>query len=140
MSIVAKGTPPPLVTVDQQSLKGKGFTNSGVKQFSETIDDYSQRLLERSVHYGDVDKAEGMAAEITHDHVRSSAHSIAATFASPVPPKWVIFTQIGEYLATAAAGIGGGYLKEPWGIVTFALGVSVAVILVVLRLTKGKAD
>lgn len=129
-----------LTVVKDLSLTTRGFTNSGVKHFRETVRDYSQCLLERAVHYGDIVKADGMPAEITHDHVRSSAHSIAQGFGTPERPKWLIATQIGEYLGTAAAGVGAGYLKDPWGIVTFALGVSTAVILVAVRLNTWKTD
>ncbi|MBI1929613.1 hypothetical protein HYR99_35870 [Candidatus Poribacteria bacterium] len=135
-----QATKPSPVTVDTTALNTMGFTPSGLKHFRETVLDYSQQLLERAVHRGDADKAQGMEREITHDHVRASAHSIARSFGAPLCSKWLVVAQVGEYLSTAAAGVGGGHLDKPWGIICFALGVSMAVILVVVRLTRGKGD
>ena len=56
------------------------------------------------------------------------------------PPKWLIPANVGEYLATAVAGVGGGHLDKPWGIAAFGIGISIAVILVVVRLTIGRGN
>jgi hypothetical protein len=47
---------------------------------------------------------------------------------------------VGEYLFTGMAGIGGGNLKEQWGIITFGIGLCIAVILIVIRLTNDTKD
>jgi hypothetical protein len=128
------------VSVDEKQLRNKGFTNSGVTQFCESVRDYCRQLLDRAVHLGDADKAPDMEREITHDHVRGSAHSIARSFGTPPRSKWLITAHVTEYLATAVAGIGAGHLDKPTGIISFGVGVSVAVILVVVRLTHGKGE
>ena len=129
---------PPLINLDENILDSKGFTLSGKKQFTSTIRDYIGHLLERSLQYGNVDKADGLPVEVTHDHVRASAQSLTTADSRKSVSKWFIAAHVAEYLATAAAGIGGGHLDQQWGIITFGLGISAAVLLVVIRLTKGK--
>jgi hypothetical protein len=120
-------------------LDAKHFTASGKRQFTLTVADYVRQLLAKSIHFGEIDKADGLNAEITHDHVKASAHAIASSYSKPTIPMWVIVVQVLEYVATAAAGVGGGHLDKPWGIGTFGVGVSIAVILVVIRLTQSKS-
>jgi hypothetical protein len=134
------GSEAPLVTLNQAALDAKGFTNSGSQRFQSTVQDYAQQLLQRAVLFGEADKAAGMAAEVTHEHIRASALSISRSFGRPTQSKWLIAAQVGEYVATAAGGVGAGHLDKPWGIINFALGVSIAVILVVVRLTQGKGE
>lgn len=138
---MADPTPAPsVVDIKATELKAKGFTDSGVKQFSTTIGDYASTLLNRALNLGEADKAPNMPAEIGHEHVRAAAFSIARSFGTPSRSGWSIAGQVGEYLATAVAGIGGGHLDKKEGIVAFGLGVSVAVILVVVRLALGKGE
>ena len=125
------------VDVVESVLDTQHFTQSGKKQFVETVRDYADQLLSKSVHHGEIDKADGLDAEITHDHVRASSHSISASFGKPPVKNWLVPVNVFEYLATAAAGVGGGHLDTPWGIATFGIGISVAVVLVVIRLTFG---
>ncbi|EAQ82329.1 hypothetical protein DSM3645_01405 [Blastopirellula marina DSM 3645] len=127
-----------MINLDQDVLDAKGFTLSGKQQFSSTVHDYTDHLLERSLQYGNVDKADGLPVEVTHDHVRASAQSLTTADSRMAPSKWLIAAHVSEYLSTAAAGVGGGHLDEQWGIITFGLGISAAVLLVVIRLTKGK--
>lgn len=127
-----------IVEIDEAELKSQGFTHSGSKRFSSTVTDYAEQLRERATHRGDADKAPGMDREITHDHVRASAHSMAKTFGKPSKSRWLIATQVGEYIATAVAGVGGGHLDKSLGILAFGIGVSIAVILVVVRLTQNR--
>jgi hypothetical protein len=125
------------VTVNDNFLASMHFTSSGTRQFKDTVFDYSKQLLEKSVHYGEIDRADGLAPEITHEHVRASAHAMSASFRKATNPMWFIPANIGEYLATATAGVGGGHLDKPLGIAAFGVGISIAVILVVVRLTLG---
>lgn len=128
------------VSVDNAVLDVNHFTTSGKQRFAATVEDYSEQLLTKSVHFGEIDRASGLAPEITHDHVRSAASSISSTFGRAVPPKWYIPANVGEYLLTAASGIGAGHIDKPWGIVTFVLGIAAAVLLIVVRLTLGKGS
>jgi hypothetical protein len=129
-----------LITISKTELSARGFTTSGVKQFCDTIEDYANSLCTRSISHGEIVKAPDMPREITHDHVRASAHSLAAAAEPRTRPKWLMFTHVGEYIAMAAAGAGAGYLNNPSGILTFGVGLTVAVLLVMLRLNQVKAD
>lgn len=131
----------PTVTVSEEQLRASGFTeSSGVPRFTETVKEYSNLLFARAVHYGDVDKAPNLAREITHEHVRQAAFSIAKSYGKPAKSKWTTLGQIGEYIFTAVAGVGGGHLDNQLGIAAFGIGLTGAVILVVLRLTKNKSE
>ena len=127
----------PLALIKGESLDSLGFTASGTTQYRQTVEDYARSLAERSVSLGEADKAPGLAAEITHEHVRASAHAMARAFGSTPRSSWSVAGQVGEYMATALAGVGGGHLDKPSGIWAFAIGVTVTVLLVVARLTHG---
>lgn len=132
--------PPSLADVNQAELKTRGFTESGARQYSSTVIDYATRLFDNATHLGEATKAPNMPAEIGHDHVRSAALLIARSFGAPTRSGWSVVGQVGEYLATAAAGVGGGHLDKAPGIISFGVGVSVAVILVVARLATAKGE
>ena len=121
-----------------QELKEAGFTESGKSRYSATLAGYSEALFSKAVNYGEVDKAPDIPREVTHDHVRAAAHSIAASYGSPQRSKLAVFLQILEYVFTAAAGVGGGNLKESWGVPVFVLGVALAVVCFVVRSLKEK--
>jgi hypothetical protein len=116
------------------------FTPSGQVKYDQTVADYSRELLERAAQLGEIAKAPNMSAEVTHEHVRAAAHSIARTFGTPPKSKWMIAANVAEYIAAAVAGVGGGHLDKSVGIGAFGLGLTVAVLLVVVRLTHSKGD
>ena len=78
------------------------------------------------------------ALEINNENVRSAAHYIAASFRAPEKPKWMMPVQVGEYIGAAVAGVGAGHLESWWGIASFGIGLSLAVVLVVVRYSKSK--
>lgn len=121
-----------------QDLQHAGFTTSGAKRYQETVAAYSTALYEKAVVYAQADKATDTNLEVTHDHVRAAAHNITATFGRDQPSRLSVPIQIGEYVFTALAGVGGGSLKEPWGTPVFVIGVALAVILFVVRNTALK--
>jgi hypothetical protein len=131
---------PPLVTIANDQLVAAGFTANGCQNFQNTVREYSKDLLDRSVNVANLTKVENMRVEVTHEHVRTAATSLAQTFGKPSKSKWLIAGQIVEYLATAVAGVGGGHLDKQAGIIAFAVGLTVAVVLVVVRLTQSKAE
>ena len=128
------------VSLSEEQLKAAGFTESGTPRFTETVKEYSNVLFARAIHYGDVDKAPNLPREITHEHVRAAAVSMAKSFGKTAKSKWTTLGQIGEYIFTAIAGVGGGHLDNQYGIAAFGLGLSGAVILVVIRITKNKSE
>lgn len=130
----------PEIGISEDDLKTKGFTNSGAPKFIDTVKSYSTVLFEKSVHLGEVDRAANFPLEITHDHVRQAAHSIANTYGKPIKPKWVIFSQISEYILTAFVGLSANHLDKPFGIAGFGLGILIVGILIVTRLTKDRSE
>lgn len=122
----------------QQELQAAGFTLTGSKRYGDTVNDYSETLFKKSVIYGEASKADDANLEVTHDHVRAAAHNIASTFAKEKPSTWCLPVQIGEYLFTLGAGVGGGAYKETWGIPVFVACIALGVILFVVRNTTLK--
>jgi len=130
----------PTITTTDIDLENAGFTNSGKTKFKETIQDFSNQVFEKSVRYGDAEKGDGLEREITHDHVTTASLNISKTFNKKNKSNGLIAIQVAEYIFTGVAGIGGGNLKEQWGIITFGLGLGLAVILIVVRLTSTSKD
>ena len=128
------------VSLSEEQLRAAGFTESGTPRFIDTVKEYSNVLFARAIHYGDVDKAPNLLREITHEHVRAAAASMAKSFGKTAKSKWTTLGQIGEYIFTAIAGVGGGHLDNQYGIAAFGLGLSGAVILVVIRITNNKSE
>jgi len=120
----------------EQQLEEAGFTESGRSRYLKTVQDYSDEVFNRSVKYGELDKDQSSNLEVTHEHVRESAHSIARSYGKERPTGWAVFGQIGEYVFTAVAGIGGGNLSTSWGTPVFGLSLALAVILIAVRLSK----
>jgi len=128
----------PEVEIPEVDLAEAGFTNSGKTKFKETIQDFSNQIFEKAVRYGDAEKGDGLQREITHDHITAASSTISRTFGKKQKSSWLVASQVGEYLCTGVAGVGGGNLKEQWGIITFGIGLGIAVILIVVRLTNSK--
>ena len=117
-----------------------GFTPSGAEQFKDTIKDYSEILYHRAKSYAELSRINNSPIEITSENVRSAAHYIARSFGSPKKPRWLMPVQVGEYLGVAVAGVGAGHLDNPLGILAFGVGLTLAIILVVIRFSKIKED
>jgi hypothetical protein len=130
----------PDITLTLNGLDGQGFTDSGLPRFTETVNDYAKLLLHRSVQYGEADRAEGLPREITHDHVRAAAYSIAKSYGKTKVPGWAVPVQIAEYICTAIAGVGAGHLDKGIGILGFGVALAAAVILIVIRLVAAKGE
>lgn len=121
----------------ESELKQAGFTDSGAKRYIATSTAYCNELLAKSVALGDIDKAPDTATEVTHDHVRSAAEVISARGkGSQGQTLAQVWCQVGEYICAALAGVGGGELEKPWGVVVFGLSLTVGVILFVVRNTR----
>jgi hypothetical protein len=130
----------PTITVQEHELDDSGFTNSGKTKFKETIQDFCNQIFDKSVRYGDAEKGDGLGREITHDHVTAASYNTNKTFGKKSKNNWTIAGQVGEYIFTGLAGIGGGNLKEQWGTITFGICLGLAVILIVVRLTNTSKD
>ena len=116
-------------------LDQAGFTESGKSRYKNTSIEYSDTLFTKAAALGDMDKAKGMPREVTHEHVRSATHAIASSFGKEGNSRAVVFCQVGEYVAAAGVGVGGGKLDQTWGIFLFGLSILIGIILFVSRNT-----
>lgn len=119
-------------------LAASGFTESGARRYTHTTNDYCDQLFSKAIAFGDVDKASDAPREVTHDHVRSAAISLAAR--SYTTGKLQVAGQIGEYVFTALAGVGGGKLDKPGGVLLFGISLTIAAILVMFRIYRGRTQ
>ena len=122
----------------EKELTDAGYTESGRKRYAQTLADYVSTLHQKALGFATADKANDANVEVTHDHVRQAAHNIASSFGTERPSGWSIPCQIGEYLCTAAAGVGGGALSTGWGTPTLVISIALGVILFVIRQTSLK--
>lgn len=119
---------PPNLSLDPDNLNSDGFTASGEARFKDTIKDYSDTVYKKSVNYGELDKASNMPREITHDHVKSAAHSIAQSYGKNKPTKIQKFSQVVEYIAIAMGGAGTSHLDKTYGVIACVVGAILAVL------------
>lgn len=132
-----KAPPPQTFQIEAKDLVNAGFTQQGYLHVFAVLRDYEQELRKRAVAAAQADAAKGTQIEVTQKHVRQAAQDIAHSAATR-SPGWATWTQIGEYLGTAAAGVGGGHLDEAWGIATFGIGLTLGVVLFVIRQLRTK--
>lgn len=128
-----------LVQVDTSELATRGFTDSGIEQFERTVRDYGRELYRRSLHLAEASSSRDVSTEVTHEQIRAAARRMAKTFGQERSPGWLVYSRAGEYVSVAVAGAGASHLDNTGGIVSFVIGVSAAVVLVVVRLTQGKS-
>lgn len=110
----------PILIIENDNLTRSGFTQSGMDRYNKTINEYNKILFEKSVSQGDFDKAPDLAREVTHDHVKKAAYSIADSYGKPLKPKWLVIVQFFTYLSTGLVGLSSGYLNEGIGQFGFA--------------------
>lgn len=120
----------------KQQLVNDGFTDSGIARYVETLGDYSDSLHSKAKSYGEAEKADGMTREVTHDHVRAAAYTIAKSIGSKKASPWMVTAQVAEYVLTAVGAYALGNTAEPWGIPLFVIAAVVAGILVAVRLSR----
>jgi hypothetical protein len=120
-----------LIRVDAD-LKADGFTDSGLKRYRDTVKGFCDDLYRKALALGDRDRAADAPREVTHEHVRSAAQQIAARGDRSTTTGHHI-CQIGEYLCTAGAGVGGSNLNANWGIGLFGISLALGVILYLIR-------
>ena len=126
-----------LTSVDSTKLDESGLTQPAKTHFETAASDYASELLRRTVLQADADKAsDGDSTEAIAKHVRDAAYDLASNPPDrPVSP-WGIAGQVGEYLFTAAAGVGAGHLDKQPGQIAFGVCLALATILLVTRLAR----
>lgn len=126
------------ITIDETDLVNEGFTDSGKERYKKTIQDYSNIVFDKAITYGDVDKSPNLKREVTHEHVKGAAYSIANSYGKPTKPNWIIFAQIGQYLCTGLVGYFSSQLDDKAGIIGFVISFSVGAILFLVEKLKHK--
>ena len=129
---------PPNINITQVELTNAGFTNSGSLRYNKSVSEYSQILFEKSVTFGEIDKASNMNREVTHDHVKAAAHSIANSYGKPIKPKWLIPVQIGQYVFAVLIGISGGHLDKQEGLIGFVASFVIGTVLFIIEKANTK--
>lgn len=123
-----------------QELKEDGFTRVGIERYRATVKGYADEVHERSVAYGEADKPRDLNREVTHEHVRAAALSIASTYGRDrKSPLWVV-CQVIEYLFTAASAYALGNSTEPWSTPVFIISAVLAGILIAFRVSNSKSN
>lgn len=130
---------PDLTNIDDAQLRLERFTDPGIAQFKKAVGSYATELLKRSVLIADAEKLEGEDREGTGTHVRQAARDIAARPSRRPPSSLSIFGQVAEYVLYAGAGAGAGHLDKKPGIIAFGICLTLATILVVTRLVRGRS-
>lgn len=115
-------------------LHVEGFTQTGIERYKKTAKEFCELLFDRAIVFGDRDKLHGFRPEITHEHVRQAAETLAKR--KKPSSVWERVGNIAEYLCAILAGVGGGRLDQPWGQITCIAATAVGVILISVRLSK----
>jgi len=128
----------PPITISQTELTNAGFTNSGSDRYNKSVLEYGKILFDKSVNYGEIDKATNATREVTHEHVKAAAHSIANSYGKPIKPKWIMPVQIGQYLCAALVGLAGGHIDKTEGQIGFAVAFALGAILFIIEKSNSK--
>lgn len=108
----------PDISINGADLDSAGFTSSSGKgQYIKTVEEYSKILFEKSINFGEIDKAQ--AREVTHDHVKSAAHSIATSYGKPTQPKWLWIIKLLQYIFAIFVGVATNHLENLYGAIGF---------------------
>lgn len=120
-----------------KEIQDAGFTTSGATRYKAATTAYCDELFTKAVALGDRDKAADTPREVTHEHVRDAATSLALRGMERQDSINVWF-QIGEYLCAVAAGVGGGKLETAWGVALFGISLTIGVIFFVVRTFRSR--
>jgi len=126
----------PNITISDIDLNNAGFTISGKERYVKTVTEYSKVLFEKSVTFGEIDKAQ--TREVTHEHVKASAHSIANSFGRPAQPKLLWAIKVGQYLCAALIGVATNHLDKIYGAVGFVIAFTIGGILLFIETSKNR--
>jgi len=127
----------PDINISESDLTAAGYTISGKDRYVKTVNEYSKVLFEKAVNFGEIDKAQ--AREVTHEHVKAAAHSIANSFGKPSQPKWLWAAKVGQYLCAALVGVATNHLDNIYGAIGFVVSFSIGGILLYLDNSKNKS-
>lgn len=127
----------PDISISDQDLTKAGYTISGKDRYVKSVTEYSKVLFEKAVNFGEIDKAQ--TREVTHEHVKAAAHSIANSFGKPTQPKWLWIVKIGQYLCAALVGVATNHLDKLLGAIGFVVAFSIGGIFLYVEQSKNKS-
>jgi hypothetical protein len=119
---------------DEGFLKNNGFSETGLKRFKSTVDEFTKELFEKSVNFGKANQDKDMPLEITNDSVRGAAIKLRSGQQEEKIHPLLIIGNILEYLFTILATIGANNLDKDYGKLFFGIFTSITVILITVRL------
>lgn len=126
----------PKIEIPESILAQAGFIKSGIAKFNDTLQDFCSMLYTKSIKFGNINADNHTDREITKDHVVQASNYIFYNYNTKEKSKWAIAGQVAEYIFTATAGIGAGYISKSWGIITFGLSLTFTIVLIITRLLK----
>lgn len=124
------------ITIDETNLVNEGYTKSGQDRYKKTIKDYSQIVFEKAITFGEIDKSPSLTREVTHEHVKGAAYSIAKSYGRPKKPKWIPYAQVGQYLCAGLVGYYSSQLDNEKGILGFIISFSIGGLLLFIEKMK----
>lgn len=116
-----------------EQLKSAGFTETGITEYTETVNDYADELFDHAITYSSYNRKQAAGVEVTGEHVVRGARRLARIFARPRSTVLSITSHVAEYIFFALTGAGFARLFTWWGIPLAGLSLSFAVILMELR-------
>ena len=128
----------PPITISQTELTTAGFTNSGSDRYQKSVLEYGKILFDKSVNYAEIDRASNASREVTHEHVKAAAHSIANSYGRPIKSKLIIPVQVGEFVCAGAVGLCGGHIDKTEGLIGFAAAFALGSILFIVEKSLSK--
>lgn len=135
MEIQRRKLPKPTIEISGTSLEQANFTNMGKQKYVQIIQDVAVRLYQTSVKYADEDKND-LPREVTQEHLQHASSTMFSKYHSTKMTNGMIACQIGEYVFSAATGLGAGHITEYWGLALFVFSLCMATGLFVIRLTQ----
>lgn len=129
---------PPKITIVDDELSNAGYIGSGIQRYKQTVISYAEELFKNATLLGEIDKVDELPRDVTGEHVRKATVELNKSASKNEIPAWVVLSQIGEYICTAAVGVGASNVSENWGIITFGIGIVIGIALFVNRMTNQK--
>jgi hypothetical protein len=127
----------PDINISDSDLNNAGYTISGKDRYIKTVNEYSKVLFEKAINFGEIDKAQTI--EVTHEHVKAAAHSIANSFGKPTQPKWLWAVKVGQYLSAALVGVTTNHLDSLAGSIGFVVAFSIGGVLLYVENSNNKS-
>lgn len=124
--------------LDDNALGSKGFTATGKKRLTDTIDSYTAELINKSLDFAKTSQVDGMSIEVTHEHVRAAAAKLQNDFGKKPMSGIAVLGNVVEYVCSAGVGLGAGHISQGWGTIVFGLSLAFGILLVSIRVIRSR--